>query len=322
VLTTTALETPARHPVAVYLERLDSPESKRTMAGCLETLARVMAGDDATTALEQPWWLLQYEHTSALRARLLERNWAPATVNKHLAALRGVLRECQRLELMSADAYSRAVDIPIVKGSRAPAGRALEPDEIESLLYACQDDTTKGARDAAMIATLATTGIRRAELTMPDLEHWTAVERALKILGKGNKERIVYPPPDAMPYLRAWLLERGTKPGPLFCRVYKGGRVGLEGRMAVSSVNKMLGQRGMQAGIPHCTPHDMRRTFVGDLLDAGADLSVTSKAAGHASTDTTRGYDRRTLRAQRDATDRLTLPPPRRQPDSPAGSET
>lgn len=299
-----------RHPVDAYLARLQAAESKRTMGGCLHTLARIMADDPAATAYDVRWHLLRYEHANGLLERLHTRDWSPNTINKHLSALRGVVRECWRLGLIDSDIWNRIRDIENVRGTRVPAGRALTGDEVEALLYACQDGTPKGARDAAIVAVLAMTGGRRSELVALDMEHWVPAERALKYHGKGNKERVVHLTHSALPYLSAWLVARGTKRGPLFRRVLKSGRV-LETRMSGQAVAKVLGQRGTQAGIPHSTPHDLRRTFAGDMLDAGADLSVVRNAMGHVSTETTVRYDRRPLRAQRDATDRLTLPPPR-----------
>jgi integrase len=303
--------TPHRHPVDAYLARLDSIESKRTMAGCLRAIARMLDGDEAT-AHDVAWERVGYEQANELRDRFTAgTDWSPSTINKHLSALRGVVRECWRLGLIDIETAQRVKEIENVTASRVAAGRALTADEIEALLYACQDDTAKGDRDAAIIAVLALTGGRRAELAALDMAHWVPAERALLYHGKGNKERVVHLAHGALPYLSAWLRARGTRSGPLFTRVLKSGRVLPDQRISGQAVGRMLGQRGMQAGIPHATPHDLRRTFAGDMLDAGADLSVVSGAMGHSSTDTTRRYDRRPLSAQRAATDRLTLPPPR-----------
>jgi site-specific recombinase XerD len=300
--------TPQRHPVDAYLARLDSAESKRTMRGCLRTIARMF--NDEATEHDVAWEQIGYERANALREHITGGDWSPSTINKHLSALRGVVQECWRLGLIDIETAQRVKEIRNVSASRVPAGRALTADEIEALLYACQDDSPKGARDAAIIAVLALTGGRRAELVALDMTHWVPAERALLYHGKGDKQRVVHLAHDALPYLSAWLRARGTRSGPLFSRVLKSGKV-LPDRLSGQAVGKMLGLRGLQAGIPHATPHDLRRTFAGDLLDAGADLSAVSTVMGHASTDTTVRYDRRPLRAQRDATDRLTLPPPR-----------
>lgn len=311
MLATDAGSDAGRSPVDAYLARLQSDGSRRTMRGCLDALARIMADDPAATRHDPAWHLMRYQHANGMLGLLQGRGWSPATINKHLSALRGVITECWRLGLIDADTRDRVKDIGNVTGSRVPAGRALTPDEIEALLYACQDGRPKGARDSAMVAVLSLTGGRRAELVALDMEHWVPAERALLYRGKGNKERVVHLSHSAVPYLSAWLVRRGTRRGPLFCRVLKSGRVLPDARLSGQTVGKMLGLRGTQAGIPHATPHDLRRTFAGDLLDAGADLSVVQRSMGHASPTTTAGYDRRPLRAQRDATDRLTLPAPR-----------
>lgn len=302
---------PQRHVVDAYLARLQSPESVRTMGGCLDALARIMADDPSAARYDPKWHLLRYDHTNGLLDLLGAQGWAPATINKHLSALRGVVTECWRLGMIDADTRDRVKDVANIKNSRLPAGRALTTDEVAALLRTCADGSAKGARDAAIFAVLALTGGRRSEVVALDMGHWVPAERALLYRGKGNKERVVHLAHDALPYMSAWLIHRGTRPGPLFCRVLKSGRVLPTSRLSGQAVARMLDVRGMQAAIPHATPHDLRRTFAGDLLDAGADLSVVRAAMGHVSADTTASYDRRPLRAQRDATDRLTLPPPR-----------
>jgi hypothetical protein len=104
----------AGDPLAVYLARLTSPESRRAMAGSLEFLAERLVDRGPATAEERrrrrqeqrllashiPWHRLRYAHTQALRSWLAE-HCSPAAANRHLAALRGVLREAWRLSLMT-----------------------------------------------------------------------------------------------------------------------------------------------------------------------------------------------------------------------------
>jgi len=72
----------------------------------------------------------------------------------------------------------------------------------------------------------------------------------------------------------------------------------------------ILERRTRVAGVPHFSPHDCRRTFIGDLLDAGADMDTVTELAGHASLETNARYDRRGERAKRHAADILQLPKP------------
>src|SRR5437868_7440182 len=88
---------PDEHPAAVYLARL-APGSRRTMAAALETIAGLLTSNRCNVQTLD-WSSLRYQHTAAIRA-LLADLYAPATANKMLAALRGVLRETWRLGQM------------------------------------------------------------------------------------------------------------------------------------------------------------------------------------------------------------------------------
>src|SRR5439155_10689840 len=285
-------ELPAdRHPALVYLARL-SPGSRRTMRQGLDAVARLTAG--ACDALTLDWAALRYQHTAAIRTRLAE-GYAPATANKVLAALRGVLKEAWRLGLMGAEEHARAVDLEPVGGSRLPRGRALGRGELLALVAACKaDPSPAGARDAALLAVLYSAGLRRAEavaLALADLDPATGVLTVRH--GKGNKARTVPVRNGAQAALAAWLEARGPEPGPLFLPVRKGGK--LEPRaMTPDAVPKALARRARAAGTgARFSPHDLRRTFAGDMLDAGADIATVRALMGHSSVDVTARYDRR-----------------------------
>lgn len=107
--------------------------------------------------------------------------------------------------------------------------------------------------------------------------------------------------------LADWLAVRGRAPGPLFRRILKGGRVTVGG-ITTQAVYDVLMRRAAEAGVDDLSPHDLRRTWVGDLLDAGADLATAQQMAGHADVSTTARYDRRGARARRKAADLLHVP--------------
>ncbi|ADG88443.1 integrase [Thermobispora bispora] len=303
---------PLRDPYQAYLDSLQSPESRRTMKGCLDRIARLITGDPRATGAGQPWERLRYEHTVRLRSLMREQGWSPAHVNKHLVALRRVLKEAWRLGLMSGEDYQRATDLPPYRHTRLPAGRHVEPEMLAAALRVCDaDESPAGRRDGALLALLYSTGCRRAEvaaLTLADFDPW---DRSLRVRGKGDKERFVYLTVAAAERLDRWLAVRGRADGPLFCPINKAGRLRLA-HMTGQAIADIVTRRLTAAGAAKRTPHDFRRTFIGELLDAGVDLATAQALVGHASPATTARYDRRPERRRRDAVDRLTIPGPRR----------
>ncbi|GIH95499.1 tyrosine-type recombinase/integrase [Planobispora siamensis] len=304
---------PARDPYRVYLDSLTSAESRRTMRGCLDRLAALITGDDDAGGAGQPWHLLRYEHTVRMRALMTERGWSPAYVNKHLVALRRVLREAWRLGQMTAEDYQRAADLPTVEHTRLPTGQHVPPEVVGAALAACDgDDSPAGARDAALLAVLYSTGCRRAEIAGLTLADYDPGARSLRVRGKRDKERMVYLTTQAVGRLERWLAVRGRAAGALFCPIGRHGslrvRDGRPATMTGQAVADILARRMAQAGAMPRTPHDFRRTFIGELLDAGVDLATAQALVGHSSPATTARYDRRPERRRREAVDRITLP--------------
>jgi integrase len=78
--------------------------------------------------------------------------------------------------------------------------------------------------------------------------------------------------------------------------------------MVKQSIYDMLARRAKQAGIENFSPHDLRRTFITDILEAGADLSTAAKLAGHKSPQTTMRYDKRDNKVKMQAVSLLHIP--------------
>ena len=210
--------------------------------------------------------------------------------------------------MITADDYQKAADIESVKGSTIPAGRELQPGELSALMADCySDNTPAGARDAAIIALSYATGLRRHELVNLDLENYDLSTGRLVILGKRNKERTAYLTNGAADALADWLAVRGQDPGPLFLAINKAGKIAAH-RISPQAIYNLLVKRAGLAGVKHFSPHDLRRSFVSDLLEAGADIATVSKMAGHASVITTARYDRRPEQAKQKAAGLLSVP--------------
>ena len=296
----------SKNPALVYLAGLASG-SRRTMRQALDVCAGELTGGncDAETC---PWGALRYEHTKAIRTWLAEK-YAAATANKMLAALRGVLKEAWRLGQMTAEEHARACDLEPIRGSTLPKGRALTAGEMRALFGACADDPTPaGRRDAALLAILYGAGLRRSEAAALRFADYDSATGALTVQhGKGNKARKVYATNGGKCAIDDWLVVRGQDAGALFVPINRGGRMGAE-EMTDQAVYNILAKRAAEAKVKTFSPHDLRRTFISDLLGAGADISAVQGLAGHASVNTTQRYDRRGEAAKVKAAELLHVP--------------
>jgi len=302
----------ARNPALVYLRSLGSPTSQATMRDALNVIARTLT-DGMCHVETLPWEQLRYQHTSAV-ASVIRARYAKATANKILSGLRRVIRESWRLGYIDAETRDRTCDFGRAKGSgpaAAEIGRALSPAEFRALVDSCAGDGALGVRDAALLVVLYAGGLRRAEAVRLDLADYDdkADPPALLVRGKGNKARVVYCANGAADTLADWLQLRGREPGGFFLAVLKSGRIDFRRRRLTGpAVYHALAARAAKAGVNAFSPHDLRRSFAGDMLDAGVDIAIVSALMGHASLTTTAGYDRRGPAAKKRAAGMLHIP--------------
>ena len=290
---------PEHHPALVYLATL-SPRSRRTIGGDLNAIAALLTSGRCD-ALSLDWSRLRYSHCALVRAALATR-YAHTTANRMLSALRGVLKTSWRLGLLPTEDFHRAVDLDCVRGETLPRGRALSAGELRALFACCNDGKNAGVRDQALLGVLYGCGLRRAEAVALDYGDYLRDSHELRVRsGKGNKQRAVYLPTGAKTALDKWLFLRAQSVGsedngPIFLPILKGnagsGRIVLR-RLSDQSVMHILLLRAKQVGLKKTSPHDFRRTFISDLLDAGADIATVQKMAGHSNVQTTARYDRR-----------------------------
>jgi site-specific recombinase XerD len=308
------------HPVAAYMAGLSEGSRRGQFVALRAALAAASGRQTADVHAEEVWasqWeQLRHEHVAAIRSRLQE-TVKPTYANKVLAAVRGVLKSCWRLDLMSRDNYARAADVPPVRGETLPAGRDITGGEIAALMRVCCDDPNPaGVRDAAMIGIGLTCGPRIAEVMSLELQDYDQETGRLVIRGKGNKERTAYPRNGASLALNDWLHIRGDEPGALFCPYNRKGELEIRA-MSDTAIRKMIKRRARTAGVSHFTWHDFRRTAAGNLLDAGADLVRVQGILGHADPRTTARYDRRPESAKAEAMDLVSVPYFRRPGETP-----
>lgn len=284
-------------PLTAYLRRF-SPRGRRAIVDRLRAVARMTVADADDAALEAvPWEALTHDRVTRIREALIGDGKAPATVNLTLVALRGIARSARNLGLLSGEEFGRIEAVPRARGSRLPAGRAAARREIVAMLDACKANPgaegAAGLRDAAVLTLLAYTGLRRGEVAALDVASCIFGQQArLRVRGKGDKEREVPLAPQVVAALDAWLKIRGRRHGRLFCRVDRNGIL-LNGGLTDQAIWRIVTRRRDEAGLPRLTPHDLRRTWVGALLDEDVDLVTVQQLAGHADPKTTARYDRR-----------------------------
>jgi integrase/recombinase XerC len=185
-------------------------------------------------------------------------------------------------------------------GKRLP--RFIPEAEIQRLLDGPWPDDLRGARDRAIIELLYGTGMRLGELVRLDKEDIDLVRGTARVLGKGEKERIVCFGPPTAGALRGYLAAlEAAPPGrghPLFT-----GRTGrrLHPRTVQRRVHLHLGRLARAGGT---SPHALRHSFATHLLDHGADIRAIQELLGHANLGTTQVYTHVSIEALRDAVDR------------------
>ena len=226
-------------PVSVYLSEL-AEGSKRTMRFGLSQACRFWGGAEPDTFL----WV---DQIAALRSDLAGR-LAPHTANRVLAAVKGVPRTSWRMGLMSPEDLCRRVEVRPVKGGAQERGRCLTRPELASLFRACG-----GKRDAAAL----------------DLADYDPDTGALRIrAAKGSKSREVYLTKGSTRAVDAWLKAQGAEPGPHLVPVDQFGVMTIR-RLHHQAMYESCKRLARRAGVTSFSPHDLRRTFAGDMPTRG-----------------------------------------------------
>lgn len=293
-------------PSLVYLASLSTKESRRTMHFALVVVARELT-DGKLHHTEVEWHRLDPIVLGLLRSTLLER-YQPRTINRYLAAIRGVLQASWLEGLMRAEQLRRLEHcLRSVPKPTNTVGKMLSREElIKQMDSVAKQDNNKAARDMAILAVMFEAGLRSSEVCKLDLKDYSK-----KFLHVRKSKRGKYrdcPINKAAKYIEDWLWVRGDWEGPLFVQFKFGSQVEiLRERLAPRALNTMVAKLADKTGV-RWTPHDARRTFISMLLDSGVDIAVAADLAGHSSVDITRGYDRRPETARIQAVEGLSIP--------------
>lgn len=230
---------------------------------------------------------IRYLAARTRRGRPRDPGLAPTSLRRRAAAIRGFYRFCYGDGLIGVDVAAH-LDLP-----RMPRllPETLTVADVEALLAAAG----AGERDRALLELLYAAGLRVSEALGLDLEDLSLDGGFVRVVGKGDKERLVPVGEIALDALRAWisgprdpLLGVGhvapARGGPLFLGE-RGRRLGRQ--QAWGIVKRAATAAGLGDRV---SPHTLRHSFATHLLEGGADLRVVQELLGHASISTTQLY--------------------------------
>lgn len=301
-------------PAAAYLASL-GPGSRRAMAQAVGRVAELAGGG----AEGFDWTRLDGERAMAVRRQLTE-HYAPATTNKMLAAMRGVMRAARDLGLIDEAQYQQVARVRSVKAVREDGRTVLTQAQLTRLFrLAAAEPTATGRRDAALLAVFLATGLRRAEAAELNLGDVDLGGQALHVRGT-EPDRVRTSPLDdgAAAALADWVHVRGEDPGPLFLPTVRGGALRVR-RLTDQAVYLMVRDLGRRAGLPELSTRVLRHTMIVRAIAAGADREALARRVGHMSWLNAKAFEELAAVARRLRADTTRLPyPPPGTPGSPA----
>lgn len=157
--------------------------------------------------------------------------------------------------------------------------RNLSHEDVELLRW-----HPKSPRNQAIMELLVSSGMRIGELTRLNRDDLIMANRQIRVLGKGNKERLVFFGPIAKFCIITYLNSRKDNNPALLTNKYGE-------RLTIRSIEMQIKEEAKRAGIKDkVTPHMLRHTFATGLYEQGADIDFIARLLGHHSTETTRRY--------------------------------
>jgi len=205
---------------------------------------------------------------------------------RHLVTIRGLYRFAVQEKFLKNDP-ARLIELP-KSGVKLPD--VLSFDEIKKLLESPDTSTPKGLRDASMIELLYAAGLRVSELIHVKMAEINLEAGFVRVLGKGEKERVVPIGSHAREKIQTYVSR--SRPKLLKEHVSAYLFVARAGKpMTRQGFWKLLKRYSAQVGIQkEITPHSLRHSFASHLLEGGADLRAVQMMLGHVDISTTQIY--------------------------------
>lgn len=288
---------PQANPLTAYLASVSATSRQGYLRGAVPAFVDSLTAGQSRAVDAIDWNQLSVDDVLTAIARLQDLGKSERYINQVISLVRGVCKNAWLLGNMDADVYARIKAIPFKKIQRLPAGREITHHELDAMRQVQQFNTTNDAtqaRNKLVFNLLYLLGLRRFEVTGLTLASIHASRRIIRFVGKGNKEAELPYDDEIEQNLIDWLAFRGNKPGPLICRIRKGGQVDTSQPLSDVAVRDILKKTALLAGIDPSSlaPHDMRRSRITHLLDAGHKLRDVQALARHANANTTAKYDR------------------------------
>jgi integrase/recombinase XerC len=255
--------------------------SPRTVDAYLGDLGKLLGYAEQLQVTQ--WGQLDTGHVRALVAAVHRDGASPRSLQRLLSSIRTFFAFLMRERLV---ARNPAIGVAAPKRRRC-LPHVLDVDQMGRLLAFEGDDPT-AVRDRAMLELLYSSGLRLSELVGLDLADLDLSDGTVRVLGKGNKTRVVPVGSQAIAALRAWLGLRATlaAAGETALFVGPSGR-----RLAPRTVQRRLAGRARQQGIEaHVHPHALRHSFATHILESSQDLRAVQELLGHADIGTTQVY--------------------------------
>jgi integrase/recombinase XerD len=223
-----------------------------------------------------------------------ETTYSPHTINRHLAAVKRIVKEGAAQGYIPADVALQFAAVeglklrPLRDRLKPHARTRIKPADMRRLCDTPDPSTIRGKRDRAMLHTLAASGVRIAELAGLQVGH--IIERDggyfLQVLGKGQDElREAHLTREAHSAILAWLAARPVMSVYVFTSFAGRGARAQATPITTAGAWQVIRGYALAAGLEHIKPHDFRR-FVGTQL-AKVDIRKAQTALGHKRIDTT-----------------------------------
>jgi len=210
-----------------------------------------------------------------------------ATIARKLSAIRSFFRDLVKHGVI----LENPVELILTPKQEQTIPAYLPVDDMFRLLDSIKADNLAGLRNRAIFETLYSCGLRVSELSGMNLFDVDFTKSVIRVLGKGDRERIVPIGRKALEAIKAYRQRLREESGlsddtnaPLFLNRN-------QGRITVRSIARILDKTAKECGLlAPVSPHALRHTFATHMLDAGADLRIVQELLGHKSLSTTQKY--------------------------------